>query len=159
MRNPSMKSKPYLKFWMDGLTGGRTDQQAQSNMPLQLFQSWGHKYSCNLLSYSRMWRWIITWERMIKCEQEIVMISLDYLRWNCWWLLWSQPPAKISSSLYGRETAWTGRRMISTLPPPTLSGTAPLSELSGCLSDNQSRPATEILSNQIGNKLGATRAK
>ena len=31
--------KPYLKF----VTDGREDGQAQSNMPLQLFQSWGHK--------------------------------------------------------------------------------------------------------------------
>ena len=30
-------SKPYLKFGMDG----RADRKAQSNMPLQLFQSWG----------------------------------------------------------------------------------------------------------------------
>ena len=27
----------------DGQTDGRTDEQAESNMPLQLFQSWGHK--------------------------------------------------------------------------------------------------------------------
>ena len=33
-------SKPYLKF----VTDGRTDGRAQSNMPLQLFQSWGHSY-------------------------------------------------------------------------------------------------------------------
>ena len=32
-------SKPYLKL----VTDGRTDVQAQSNMPPQLFQSWGHK--------------------------------------------------------------------------------------------------------------------
>ena len=34
----------------------RTDGQAGSNMPLQLFQSWGHKNSrcadCNLLCYA-----------------------------------------------------------------------------------------------------------
>ena len=36
-------SKPYLKLVMDGLTDARTDGQAQSNMPLKLFQSWGHK--------------------------------------------------------------------------------------------------------------------
>ena len=36
MRNPSMKFQNLLlKF--------RTDGQAQSNMPFQLFQSWGHK--------------------------------------------------------------------------------------------------------------------
>ena len=41
-------SKPYLKGLTDGRTharthartDGRTDGQAQSNMPLQLFQSW-----------------------------------------------------------------------------------------------------------------------
>ena len=39
--------KPYLKFVADGRTEGRmdarTDGQAQSNMPLKLFQSCGHK--------------------------------------------------------------------------------------------------------------------
>ena len=34
-------SKPYLKLVTDGWTDARTDGQAQSNMPLQLFQSWG----------------------------------------------------------------------------------------------------------------------
>ena len=28
-----------------GCTDGRTHEQAQSNMPLQLFQSWGHNKS------------------------------------------------------------------------------------------------------------------
>ena len=28
---------------LNGQTDGRTDEQAQSNMPPQLFQSWGHK--------------------------------------------------------------------------------------------------------------------
>ena len=32
--------KPILKIEQ---TDGRTDGQAQSNMPLQLFQSWGHE--------------------------------------------------------------------------------------------------------------------
>ena len=36
-----------IYFEMDGCTHrhthGRTDGQAESNMPLQLFQSWGHK--------------------------------------------------------------------------------------------------------------------
>ena len=38
-------SKLYLnKFCLtDAQTDGGTDGQAQSNMPLQLFQSWGHK--------------------------------------------------------------------------------------------------------------------
>ena len=39
-------SKPYLKFVTDerrdGRMDGRTDGQAQSNVALQLFQSWGH---------------------------------------------------------------------------------------------------------------------
>ena len=34
-------SKPDLKFVTDGRTDARTDGQAKSNMPLQLFQSWG----------------------------------------------------------------------------------------------------------------------
>ena len=32
-----------LIFVTDAQTKGRTDGQAQRNMPLQLFQSWGHK--------------------------------------------------------------------------------------------------------------------
>ena len=42
-------------------TDARTDGQAQSSMPLQLFQSWGHK---KLISFANMrifghasWRW------------------------------------------------------------------------------------------------------
>ena len=37
-------SNPYLKFvTTDVRTDTQTDAQAQTNMPLQLFQSWGHK--------------------------------------------------------------------------------------------------------------------
>ena len=35
-------SKPYLKFVMDRRTDAQMDEQAQSNMPLQVFQSLGH---------------------------------------------------------------------------------------------------------------------
>ena len=35
---------PILNFeWTDGRTDAGKDGQAQSTMPLQLFQSWGHK--------------------------------------------------------------------------------------------------------------------
>ena len=37
-------SKPYLKF----VTDKTTDRRAESNMPLQLFQSWGHKNELTL---------------------------------------------------------------------------------------------------------------
>ena len=36
-------SQPSLKFVTDGRTGAWTEGQAKGNMPLQLFQSWGHK--------------------------------------------------------------------------------------------------------------------
>ena len=35
-------SKPNLKFVMDRRTDARMDEQAESNMPLQVFQSSGH---------------------------------------------------------------------------------------------------------------------
>ena len=35
-------SKPYLKFVTDGRTVSRTEGLTDSNMPLKLFQSWGH---------------------------------------------------------------------------------------------------------------------
>ena len=38
--------KPYLKL----VTDGRTDGKAQSNMPLNFFQSWGHKTAQMVLS-------------------------------------------------------------------------------------------------------------
>ena len=34
-------SKPCLEFWTDTQMDGRTDEQAQSNMPIQLFQKFG----------------------------------------------------------------------------------------------------------------------
>ena len=37
-----------MKFQNHILTFVRTDRQAQSNMHLQLFQSWGHKKTCEL---------------------------------------------------------------------------------------------------------------
>ena len=39
-KNPSL-----ISVWMDGLTDG----QAQKNMPLQLFQSCGHKKNKNIV--------------------------------------------------------------------------------------------------------------
>ena len=44
MRNPSLKFQNHiLEFeWTEGWMDRRTDGQTQSNMPLQLYQSWGH---------------------------------------------------------------------------------------------------------------------
>ena len=38
----------------DGRTDGRTDGQAQRNMLLQLFQSWGHKKEVAQMDYNHL---------------------------------------------------------------------------------------------------------
>ena len=45
MLSPSMKFQNHILNFeqTDAVTEGRTTSQAQSNMPIQLFQSWGHK--------------------------------------------------------------------------------------------------------------------
>ena len=50
MRNPYIEFQNCILIYFErthGRTDGRTDGRAQSNMPLQLFQSLGHKNSCN----------------------------------------------------------------------------------------------------------------
>ena len=44
-----MISKLYLITFCYGRTDARTDGQAESNMPLQHFQSWGHNKTTGLI--------------------------------------------------------------------------------------------------------------
>ena len=62
--------KPILNF---ELTDSHTHGQAQSNMPLQLFASWGHNDS----NYNAMFIWKNLYVPHKKCDFKIILVSYD----------------------------------------------------------------------------------
>ena len=81
MRNPFMKFQYPIKDlfrWTDR----RTDDQAQSNMPLQLFQSWGHNlkfteiYSvCSYLFYL-----FACWVILLLCCRLLIFFKINFFK-------------------------------------------------------------------------------